>query len=100
MTLDGWVLGGGRGVEQRVLDEEGALESDKCGLDEVDDDELRGDEQAMELPGGHRFRAPAAALGLGACAAKTSRNSFSSSRASSRSAATASSSSARFMSTR
>ncbi len=37
----------------------------------------------MELPAGHRFRAVAATLGLGAWAAKTSRKSFSSSLASS-----------------
>jgi hypothetical protein len=86
-------------VEERVLGEESESEGAESGVEEVDDDELRGGEQAMELMGGHRFRAAGEGLALGVWA-KTSRKSFSSRRASSRSVATASSSSARFMSTR
>jgi hypothetical protein len=99
-TADGWMLGRGRVDEQRMLDEQGAFERDEGGDGEVDDDDLGRDEQPMEVPGCHRFRAAAVAgLALGVWA-NTSRKSFSSRRASSRSAATASSSSARFMSTR
>jgi hypothetical protein len=87
-------------VEPRVFESQSPIESEQCGMGEVDDESFGSDQQPMQLPARHRFRAPATAFGLGAWAAKTSRNNFSSSRASSRSAATASSSSARFMSTR
>src|SRR5579872_832938 len=76
-------------VEAGMLESEGSLEREQGGFGEVDDEGIGCDEQAMQLPRGHRFRAAAAAFGLGAWAAKTSRKSFSSSRASSRSAATA-----------
>ena len=77
----GWV--GGR-VEPGVFGEEGSVEGAQCGEGEVDDDDLGGDEQSMELGGGYRdLRAAGAGLVLGAWA-KTSRKSFSSSRASSR----------------
>jgi len=86
-------------VEERVFGEERESEGGEGGVEEVDDDDLRGREQAPELLGGQRFRAAEAGLALGVWA-NTSRKSFSSSRGSSRSVATARSSSARFMSTR
>ena len=83
-----------------MFETEGTLEREQRGIGEIHDERFGCEEEPMELPAGHRFRAVAATLGLGAWAAKTSRKSFSSSLASSRSAATASSSSARLMSTR
>jgi hypothetical protein len=47
-----------------VFDPQGAFEGDERGVDEVHDDDLGGDEQAIELAQGHRFRAPGAGLGL------------------------------------
>jgi hypothetical protein len=44
-------------VEERVFGEEGESEGGEGGVEEVDDYELWGGEQAMELLGGHRFRA-------------------------------------------
>ena len=99
VLADGRVFGWGRGIDKGMLDEERAFEGDEGGVGDIEDDEFGSDEQAMELPGRHRFRAAAAGLGFGVCA-NTSRKSFSSRRASSRSAATVSSSSARFMRTR
>ena len=55
VTSDGRVLGRRRGVEHRVLDAESTFEHDEGGLGEIDDDELGGDEQAMEPPRGHSF---------------------------------------------
>jgi hypothetical protein len=96
---EGIVIGDEIVVEERVLGEERESECGESGVEEIDDDEFGGGEQAMELLGGHRFRAAGEGLALGVWA-KTSRKSFSSRRASSRSVATASSSSARFMRTR
>jgi hypothetical protein len=98
-SLHGGIVFGEGVVEERVLGEECESECGESGVEEVDDDELWGGEQSMELMGGHRFRAAGEGLALGVWA-KTSRKSFSSRRASSRSVATARSSSARFMSTR
>ena len=70
-----------------LIGEQGESESGESGVDEVDDDDLRCGEEPRELARGHRFGF-GTAFGLGLWA-KTSRKSFSSSRASSRSAATA-----------
>src|SRR6185437_12244639 len=85
----GWVLGRWRGVDEGMVHAECAFEGDEGGVDEFDDDQLGGQQESVD--GSHRFLPTAGVLGLGVWA-KTSRNSFSSSRASSRSAATASSS--------
>jgi len=98
-TSDAGLFVGGELAERGVLDEEGAAECGEGGVGQVDDDDLRRDEEPAKLLDGHRFRGGAAGLVLGVCA-NTSRKSFSSRRASSRSAATARSSSARFMRTR
>ncbi len=58
-----------------MLEHEGAFECEQSG-DDVEDDDLGGDEETPELFDGHRFRAATAAVfGLGVCA-KTSRKSF------------------------
>jgi hypothetical protein len=44
-------------VEEGVLGEECESECGESGVEEVDDDDFGGGEQAMELMGGHRFRA-------------------------------------------
>jgi hypothetical protein len=96
--LDGRVVGRSEiVVEEGVFSEQSESQGIEGVVDQIDDEELGGDEQAAELLCGHRFLA--GALGLGVWA-KTSRKSFSSRRASSRSAATASNSSARFIKTR
>ncbi len=77
------VFGGGVDVESRMFETEGTLEREQRGIGEIHDERFGCEEEPMELPAGHRFRAVAATLGLGAWAAKTSRKSFSSSLASS-----------------
>jgi transposase-like protein len=100
LSPDGRVFGGRRGVEERVLYTQGALERDEGFVGQFNDDDFGSEEQRPTLVGGHRFRAAVGwGLTLGVCV-NTSRKSFSSRRASSRSAATVSSSSPRFMSTR
>jgi hypothetical protein len=39
-AADGPMLGGGRGVDERVFEAQGAFESGQCGVGEVDDDDL------------------------------------------------------------
>src|ERR1700722_19375165 len=96
---DAGLFVGGEVAECGVLDEDRAPECGERGVGQVDDNDLRRDEEPAKLLDGHRFRAEGTGLVLGVWA-KTSRKSFSSSRASSRSAATARSSSARFIRTR
>jgi len=55
-----------------MLDEQGDAQRGEGGVEEIDDDDLGGREQAKELMRGHRLRAGAAALGFGGWA-KTSR---------------------------
>ena len=90
------VWGGIVGVEEGMFGKESEIECDQGGVDEVDDEDLGGGDEAEELVGAHRFFA--GVLGLGEWE-KTSRKSFSSRRVSSRSAATVRSSSPRFMRT-
>lgn len=98
-SSSGGVVVGRVGVEQRMFGTQSAIQRDESREGEVDDNDFRGDEESVQFAWGHRLRVPATGLGLAAWA-KTSRKSFSSSRASSLSAATASNSSARFMRTR
>jgi hypothetical protein len=65
MPSDGRVLGRRWSVEQGMLHAEGSFERDECGVDEIDDDKLGCEEQVVELVRSHRFRALAAAFGLG-----------------------------------
>ena len=59
-TSDAGLFVGGEFAEGGVLDEEGAMECGERGVGQVDDDDLRGNEQSPELVGGHRFLAGAA----------------------------------------
>ena len=93
-TLCGRKLGDGG-----VLDEDRAAECGKRGVHEIDNKDLRHYQETTKLFDSHRLRAGAAGFAFAGWA-KTSRDSFSSSRASSRSVATARSSSPRFMRTR
>ena len=54
-----------------MFETEGPLEREQRGIGEIDDERFGRDEEAMELLAGHRLRAAAATLGLGAWAAKT-----------------------------
>lgn len=69
------VVVGRRGMQEGVFEQQGTLEGDEAGDGDVEDDDLRRDEQSPELVAGHRFRAAAAGLVLGVCA-NTSRKSF------------------------
>jgi hypothetical protein len=84
-SANGRVFRAGWGIDERVFESQSALESEEGGVGEVDDDDLGGDEQSIELSRGHRFFALGAGFGFGDWA-NTSRKSFSSSRGRSRSA--------------
>jgi hypothetical protein len=64
-SLHGGVVFGEGSVDERVLGEECESECGEGGVEKIDDDDLRGGEQAMELMRGHRFRAAGEGLALG-----------------------------------
>ncbi len=51
------VFGGGVDVESRMFETEGTLEREQRGIGEIHDERFGCEEEPMELPAGHRFRA-------------------------------------------
>jgi len=62
-AADWGMLGGRGGIDEGMLDAEGAFECDEGGVDELEDDELGGEEESVG--GGHRFLPAGAGLALG-----------------------------------
>ena len=60
----GFIVGSGV-AHERMLEEEGAFGGAQGGLGDVEDDDFGSEEEPSKLFDGHRFRAAAAALGLG-----------------------------------